>query len=148
MGKMLWEWFDSPTAVIPAAGLTAEGNRPTTKDRVKKGVGSSKASSPERKKEIKGGFVPKRTSLPLSFHRPRHPYPETPEEMEATLERFSIEFVPDYDGNFWEERQRLGWVEPDGTPIYDWVAFYDARTDRSFPGKSVVPIALTTSGGF
>lgn len=146
-GKMLWEWFDQPQGVIPSEAFPSDGITTATKNRIKKGVRGSEGSSVggEFKKERKGGFVPKRTS----FHRTRHEYPLTEDAFVDLLEMHGIEYVPDYDGSFWYEIQDRGWVEPDGTPIYDPVAYYKARTEKTFPGKSVQPSPSPyNEGGF
>lgn len=82
-------------------------------------------SEKERKERVpcsgtKGGaFVPNRK------------YPETEEEMYSTLERIGLEPNPDYDGNFFEQMDQNGWVLPNGEPVYDWVATYQARIHKA-----------------
>lgn len=129
-GKILWEWFDTPSAVIPSEGKASEGFPPTTKDRSYKGVRSSVLNG-RRTKDIKGVLVPKTTCF-----RPKFPYPQNEEEMYNLLELHGIETTPDYDAGFFHDATRWGWKDPrTGDPIYDWVAFYDSRTDVTFPGK-------------
>lgn len=67
--------------------------------------------------------------------KPKHPYPRTEEEMYTTLEAHDIDPAPDYDGNFFEVMQRVGWTI-NGKRVWDWIATYEARLGVTLPGNS------------
>ena len=136
-----WEWRYEPQAGFSCDGFPSVDKSPTTKK------GSDKGNRTQKKE--KGGFVPKHTFKSLSkAFKPRFPYPNTEDEMYDFLDSRGVESTPDYDASFFRDATRWGWKDPrTGDPIYDWVAFYEGRTDVTFPGKSVVPLTIATSSG-
>jgi hypothetical protein len=77
-----------------------------------------------------------KTAHPL-FLRPRFPYPKTEEEMYATLEARGIEPDPDYDGDFFNDMEQRDWRLPNGAPVYDWIALYEARLQTTSPENAL-----------
>ena len=111
-----------PSLIVQKAShrIVQKTSLPTTKT-------SSKTSS----KNTKGTF-PKAEKVQRVFS-PRFPYPNTEDAMAETLEHHGIEYVPDYDGQFFETMNRNGWTIQ-GKPVFDWMATYIARLQVTSPG--------------
>jgi hypothetical protein len=83
-------------------------------------------------KKGKGSLTPLRFGRTVSVFVPKVPYPETEDEMYATLERRGIEPNPDYDGNFFAQNEASNWTI-NGKPVVDWPATYQARLEKTMP---------------
>lgn len=81
------------------------------------------------KDKVKGAF-----SMPGDQFKPRYPYPESEDEMIATLEEHEIEHRPEYDGDFFGSMTEAGWMIQ-GNPVFDWIATYQARLEITIPGR-------------
>jgi hypothetical protein len=64
---------------------------------------------------------------------PRYPYPVDEDDMYAQLELHGKEWDPDHDGNFFQQHSANNWTLPNGEPIYDWMATYAARLEKTSP---------------
>lgn len=88
-------------------------------------------TSSETSEERKGSHS--RVEVRSEFWTPKFRYPATEEQMIEMLEAHGIEYVPDYDGDFFAEMTANKW-KIRGEHVYDWIATYDARTRASWPG--------------
>lgn len=69
------------------------------------------------------------TALHSSFS-PRFEYPLDEEEMYEVLESEGVEIDRDRDGRFFDQMEASNWTIR-GEPVYDWVATYRARIEKS-----------------
>lgn len=54
--------------------------------------------------------------------------------MYQTLQHNAIEPNPDYDGNFFAVMEKSGW-RIKGKPVFDWMATYKARLEKTDPAN-------------
>ena len=114
---------------IVGAGLArARGSGQNARfDAAKSGASITNRSNKEKK--VKGVLA--NTASPFC---PKVPYPKSEAAMAATLAELGIEYVPDYDGQFFKQMQTNGWTTGGGQPVWDWPGCYQARLEVTFPG--------------
>lgn len=126
-GESVWKVSDSPI-FTPCAGNPSAVNPRAEKPSCSK----NQFRKNDLKKNDEGTFAS--TERNRKAFVPKTPYPLTESEMYDRLEFLEIEYSQDYDGSFFDTMQKAKWTIR-GKPIWDWIATYQARLEKTIGFK-------------
>jgi hypothetical protein len=127
LAEGVWKVSDSPI-FSPRSGFQDAGNQDTENQHHSKKDSTKIHGS----KKEKGAFAKHSRNFV-----PRFAYPVDEQEMIETLTDNRVEYHQDYDGDFFDNMTKSGWMIQ-GKPVYDWIATYIARVEHNHPDKTAI----------